>query len=92
MTTKTIKGVCSELIAAKEFLNKGYYVAKSLDPQCPFDLIVVNKKGKSTLFDIKTISRRKSQSYNCKPGDAINRSVSKKQKALGVKIYYVDGN
>jgi hypothetical protein len=45
MTIKTIKGVCSELIAAKEFLNKGYYVAKSLDPQCPFDLIVVNKKG-----------------------------------------------
>ena len=92
MISRSIKGVCSELIAAKEFLKKGYYVARSLDPQCPFDLIVVNKKGKSTLFDIKTISRRKSQSYNCKPGDAINRSVSKKQKALGVKIYYVDGS
>ena len=92
MTTKTIKGVCSELIAAKEFLNKGYYVAKSLDPQCPFDIVVVNKKGKARLLDVKTVSRRKSQSYNCKPGDTINRYVSKKQKALGVKIYYVDGN
>ena len=92
MTTKTIKGLCSELIAAQEFLKKGYYVAKSLDPQCPFDIVVVNKKGKARLLDVKTVSRRKSQSYNCKPGDAINRSVSKRQKALGVEIYYVDGN
>ena len=92
MTTKSIKGVCSELIAAKEFLKKGYYVAKSLDPQCPFDLVVVDKQGKTNLYDVKTISRRKSQSYNCKPGDAINRSVSEEQKTLGIKIYYVDGN
>ena len=92
MTIKTIKGVCSELIAAKEFLNKGYYVAKSLDPQCPFDLIVVDKQGKTRLLDVKSVSYRKSQSYNCKPGDTINRSISKKQKSLGVEIYYVDGN
>jgi hypothetical protein len=92
MTAKTIKGVCSELIAAKEFLNKGYYVAKSLDPQCPFDLIVVNKEGKTRLLDVKSISYRKTKSYNCKPGTTINRSVSKKQKSLGVEIYYVNGN
>jgi len=82
MTIKTIKGVCSELIAAKEFLKKGYYVAKSLDPQCPFDIVVVNKKGKATLLDVKSVSRRKTKSYNCKPGDTINRSVSKKQKNI----------
>ena len=92
MTSKTIKGVCSELIAAKEFLKKGYYVARSLDPQCPFDIVVINKKGKVTLLDVKSVSYRKTQSYNCKPGDTINRSVSKKQKALGIKIYYADGN
>jgi len=92
MISRSIKGVCSELIAAKEFLNKGYYVAKSLDPQCPFDLIVVNKKGKARLLDVKSISYRKTQSYNCKPGDTINRSASKKQKELGVEIYYVNGN
>jgi hypothetical protein len=92
MTIKTVKGVCSELIAAKEFLKKGYYVAKSLDPQCPFDIVVVNKKGKASLFDVKSISYRKTKSYNCKPGDAINRSVSKMQKSLGVKIYYVNGD
>jgi hypothetical protein len=50
MTIKTIKGVCSELIAAKEFLKKGYYVARSLDPQCPFDIVVVNKKGKASFI------------------------------------------
>ena len=92
MTIKTIKGVCSELIAAKEFLKKGYYVARSLDPQCPFDIVVVNKKGKATLLDVKSVSRRKTKSYNCKPGDVINRSISKKQKSLGVEIYYVNGD
>ena len=92
MTAKTIKGVCSELIAAKEFLNKGYYVAKSLDPQCPFDLIVVNKEGKTRLLDVKSISYRKTQSYNCRPGTTINRSVSKKQKSMGIKIYYAEGS
>ena len=92
MTIKTIKGVCSELIAAKEFLNKGYYVARSIDPQCPFDIIVVNKKGKATLYDVKSVSYRKTKSYNCKPGDTINRSVSKKQKSMGIKIYYADGS
>ena len=92
MTIKTIKGVCSELIAAKEFLKKGYYVARSLDPQCPFDIVVVNKKGKASLFDVKSISYRKTKSYNCKPGDTINRSISKKQKSLGVEIYYVKGD
>jgi hypothetical protein len=92
MTIKTIKGVCSELIAAKEFLNKGYYVAKSLDPQCPFDLIVVDKQGKTRLVDVKSVSYRKTRSYNCRIGTTINRSASKKQKALGVEIYYVNGN
>ena len=92
MISRSIKGVCSELIAVKDFLRKGYYVARSIDPQCPFDIVVVNKKGKATLLDVKSVSYRKSQSYNCKPGDTINRSISKKQKSLGVEIYYVDGN
>jgi hypothetical protein len=92
MISRSIKGVCSELVAVKDFLKKGYYVARSMDPQCPFDIIVVDKKGKTTLFDVKSISYRKTQSYNCRPGTTINRSVSKKQKALGVEIYYVNGD
>jgi len=90
MTIKTIKGVCSELIAAQKFLKKGYYVAKSLDPQCPFDLVVINKKGKVRLIDVKSTSYRKNKSYNCKPGDIINRYPSSKQKKLGIEIYYVE--
>ena len=90
MTIKTIKGVCSELIAAQEFLKKGYYVAKSLDPQCPFDLVVINKKGKVRLIDVKSTSYRKNKSYNCRPGDIINRYPSDKQKKLGIEIYYVE--
>ena len=90
MISKSIKGVCSELEAIKIFLNRGYYVARALDPQCPFDLIVVSKKGKISLLDVKSVSRRKTETYNCKPGDRINRSVSKRQKTLGVKIHYVE--
>jgi hypothetical protein len=90
MSYKTIKGVCSELIAAEQFLKKGYYVAKSLDPQCPFDLVVINKKGKVRLIDVKSTSYRKNKSYNCKPGDIINRYPSNKQKKLGIEIYYVE--
>jgi len=90
MSYKTIKGVCSELIAAEQFLKKGYYVAKSLDPQCPFDLVVINKKGKVRLIDVKSTSYRKNKSYNCKPGDIINRYPSDKQKKLGIEIYYVE--
>ena len=92
MISRSIKGVCSELIAVKDFLKKGYYVARSIDPQCPFDIVVVNKKGKATLLDVKSVSRRKTQSYNCKPGDTINRSVSKRQKSMGIKIYYAEGS
>ena len=92
MISRSIKGVCSELIAVKDFLRKGYYVARSIDPQCPFDIVVVNKKGKATLLDVKSVSRRKTQSYNCKPGDTINRSVSKRQKSMGIKIYYANGD
>jgi hypothetical protein len=89
MTARSIKGVCSELIAAKEFLKKGYYVARSIDPQCPFDLIVVNEKGKARLLDVKSISYRKTKSYNCKPGDTINRSISKKQKVKEIRNDYI---
>jgi hypothetical protein len=92
MISRSIKGVCSELVAVKDFLKKGYYVARSIDPQCPFDIVVVDKKGRATLYDVKSVSYRKTKSYNCKPGDTINRSVSKKQKSLGVKIYYADGS
>ena len=66
----------------KEILNK---VIKVIE-------IVDNKKGKARLLDVKSVSYRKTRSYNCRIGTTINRSVSKKQKELGVEIYYVNGN
>jgi hypothetical protein len=92
MICRRRKGECSDVRAVKELLKRGYYVARSIDPQCPFDIIVVDKKGKTTLLDVKSVSRRKTKSYNCKPGDTINRSVSKRQKSMGIKIYYADGS
>ena len=47
--TKSAKGALGELRLAVEYMNKGYWVALSIDPQCPFDMVVVDKNGKCNL-------------------------------------------
>lgn len=42
----TLKGCLAELAVAYKFLKRGYYVSRPLDPSCPFDLVITNKKGK----------------------------------------------
>ena len=88
MNNKQAKGLCSELKAIIDLTQQGYYVAKSVATNCPFDLIAVDQQGKIRLIDVKSISLRKNACYQNKPGDRINRSVSKRQKTLGVEIYY----
>lgn len=88
--SKTKKGAAAELQAAAYFMKKGFYVAKSFDPQCPFDLVITDDKGNSCLIDVKAKSIRKTTSYRCKKGEPINRSLNKKQKAMGVEIYIHD--
>lgn len=85
--SKSKKGVVSELSAAADFTKQGFYVAKSLDPQCPFDLVITNQKGECCLIDVKSRSTRKTNSYKNKAGDVINRSPTKQQKAMGIEIY-----
>ena len=41
ITTKSVKGIVGELEIISELTKRGYYVAKSVDPQCPFDIVVV---------------------------------------------------
>ena len=86
-TSKSRKGTISELEAAAYFTKQGFYVAKSLDPQCPFDLVITNDKGESCLIDVKSKSVRKTDTYQNKAGDVINRSPTKLQKSMGVEIY-----
>ena len=78
-----------------EILQRGFYVAKSCDPACPFDIVIVDKNGKIQLLDIKTNTYRKNKkgkSLKDKPKGSykINRSPTKQQKKLGIKLMMVD--
>jgi len=84
------KGRIAELYVANYFMEKGYYVAFSLDPSCPFDLIITDKTGKSTLIDVKNLRTRKTKSGNCKIGDRIGRGLSIRQKNMGVELFEID--
>ena len=55
----SIKGVVGEYETIARLTKEGFFVAKSVDPACPFDIVIVDKDGKITLIDIKTITYRK---------------------------------
>ena len=84
------KGKIAELYAINYFMEKGYYVAVSQDPSCPFDLVVTDKTGKSTLVDVKNLKTRKTASAGSKAGDRIGRSSSQKQKIMGIELFEID--
>jgi len=91
----SIKGTVGEYEAIAKLTREGYYVAKSCDPACPFDIVIVDKNGKIQLIDIKTNTYRKNQrgkSLKNKPKGSykINRSPTKTQKRLGIKLMMVD--
>jgi hypothetical protein len=77
------------------YTRQGYWVAKAVDPACPFDIVIVDKNGKIQLIDIKTNTYRKNKkgkSLKDKPKGSykINRSPTKQQKKLGIKLMMVD--
>jgi len=82
-----IKGTIGEYQEIVNLTKAGYWVAKSCDPQCPFDLVAVSPDGNIQLLDIKTNTYRKHiKPYRRK----IWRSPTAKQKKLGIKIVMVD--
>ena len=82
-----IKGTIGEYQEIVNWSKAGYWVAKSCDPSCPFDLVAVSPDGTIKLLDIKTNTFRK----NVKPyRRKIWRSPTAKQKKLGIKIVMVD--
>jgi hypothetical protein len=91
----SIKGTVGEYESIAEYTRQGYWVAKSVDPSCPFDIVIVDKNGKIQLLDIKTNTYRKNKkgkSLKDKPKGSykINRSPTKQQKKLGIKLMMVD--
>ena len=82
--SKVDLGTISELTAINLLIQSGFYVSRSCHTQSPFDLIAVDKCGKTLLIDIKTKSYRKKN--NCK----IFRSPNKLQKQMGVQIMIID--
>jgi hypothetical protein len=91
----SIKGTVGEYEAIAKLTRQGYYVAKSCDPACPFDIVIVDKNGKIQLIDIKTNTFRKNKkgkSLKDKPKGSykIHRSPTKQQKKLGIKLMMVD--
>ena len=82
-----VKGTIAEYVEIANLTKQGYWVAKSCDPQCPFDLVAVAQDGTIQLLDIKTNTYRKHiKPYRRK----IWRTPTAKQKKLGIKIIMVD--
>ena len=77
-------GTMNEHRAINEFLAKGCMVAKNVEQHGPFDIVVVWPNGKVELLDVKTRSVRKRDGY------PVHRNLIKKQKKLGVLLYYKD--
>ena len=57
----SIKGTVGEYLTIANLTKQGFYVAKSVDPSCPFDIVIVDKNGKIQLIDIKTKTYRQNK-------------------------------
>jgi hypothetical protein len=89
---KSDKGLVSEALAQAHFAkDPNLIVFTALGGVGPIDLVVFNSKtNEYTNYDVKTVSYRKSNTkYAHKKNDRINRSPSKIQQAMNVKIVYV---
>ena len=82
--SKSAIGAISEYEAICSLIKQGYMVAKSIDPQCIFDLVAIKPNGTVRLIDVKTKSYRKKNNHN------IHRSPNEKQKQLGVELMVMD--
>jgi len=92
MNIKHRKGISSQLIAQAYFSNKqDTLVFTPVGGVGPIDICTFNTKTKKyTNYDVKTVSYRKSATkYAHKKNDRINRSPSKIQCTMNVKIVYV---
>ena len=90
MSKKSIKGTVGEHKVIVQLLEDGYHVAKSVDPQCPFDLVAVGEEGDVKLIDVKTVSYRKNTKSTWKKSKEINRVPNARQKKMKIELVMVD--
>lgn len=85
------KGIISELVALAHLARlPDTIVFQAVSGVGPIDIVTFNVKTKEYInYDVKSVSVRKNKTYGCRAGSRINRSPSKKQKDLNVKILYV---
>jgi len=89
---KSDKGLVSEALAQAYFAkDPNLIVFTALGGVGPIDICTFNIETKEYCnYDVKTVSYRKSNTkYAHKKNDRINRSPSKIQKDMNVKIVYV---
>ena len=89
---KSDKGLVSEALAQAYFAkDPNLIVFTALGGVGPVDIVTYNINTKEYCnYDVKTVSYRKSNTrYAHKKNDRINRSPSKLQQAMNVKIVYV---
>ena len=87
---KHIKGTIGEYQEIVNLTKAGWYVSKSCDPQCPFDLVAISQDGKTVrLIDVKTRTYRFKKN---KDGtrQKIGRCTTSLQKDMGVELLMVD--
>lgn len=72
-----------ELIAADWLISQGCHVFTHVMEQGPVDIVALSPKNEWLFFDVKKASRRRN-------GSIINRTLTKKQQKLGVRLLYVD--
>ena len=80
------KGAWAETWAVAWLFERGFWVARNIAVQGPFDIIAVSKVGEVFLFDVKYISnaikdRNDIRSY---------RVRSDLQKTLNVRLFIID--
>ena len=90
-TSKSVKGFTNEYKNINELSKNGYWVAKAIAPQCPFDIVVVDRNGKISLLDIKTKSYRDINNPKWdKKSKKIYRTPTDLQKELNIKLLMLD--
>tara|TARA_R100001369_G_scaffold76566_1_gene105725 strand:+ start:53 stop:328 length:276 start_codon:yes stop_codon:yes gene_type:complete len=91
MSKKSIKGSVGEHKAIIQLLEDGWHVAKSVDPQCPYDIVAVSEDGDIKLIDVKSVSYRKNGKPNwTEKSLRINRVPTLRQKKMKIEILMVD--
>ena len=80
------KGAWAETWAVAWLFERGFWVARNIAAQGPFDVIAVSKVGEVLIFDVKYVSKP--------PKDRVDirsyRVRSDLQKTLNVRLFIID--